>query len=312
MNLTGEILDEFKQLTGKDVKSFINAALNFLNTDYGKISAYYNGKGDNPGSQSYQNFQDLKDERDRIFAVVEQQVTKLRNTKWWIFIQQLEDIDSNLNTLDSINKWSRSSLKTVGYDQSTQLQYALKSGQTLERVAQDILGTANPLDDWYNIAVDNHLTEEDYTPDGDNTVLLGFDQVNRGISVSSIVAVMVGKAIYGIDIDANFHFDPVTQDIAVLSPDDTVTQSVNILCLLKRNQNPAAPSDGLQQELVIGSNRASLNFPIIIRQMTEAFKTDDSLKNFSIISIQVVGDSLQINFQVQTRLDETIQREVLV
>ena len=312
INITRDTLVEFAQLTGKDIIPFLTRVLAFFTGDYNKIVTFYSGKGDLPDPQAFQTFQNLKDERDRIFSTIEQQAYKLRNAKWWILIEQLENIDGRLKTLDNINKWSKSSLKTVGYDQTMQLLYALKSGQTLERVAQDVIRSSNPSDDWYDIAMDNRLKEEDYTPEGEANILIGLDQVNRGIAINSVVAVMDGKSIYGIDIDANFHFDPVQNDIAVLSPDDTVIQDATILSRLKRNQNPASPSDGLQQEIIVGSNRAALNFPIIIRQMTEIFKTDDSFKNFSVLSIEVSGTQLRITYQVQTRLDEQITREVLV
>ena len=58
--------------------------------------------------------------------------------------------------------------------------------------------------------------------------------------------------------------------------------------------------------LIIGQSRASLNFPIITRQLNQTIATDDSLKNFTINSVTYDQDNLYVDFTVQTRLGEVL------
>ena len=46
--------------------------------------------------------------------------------------------------------------------------------------------------------------------------------------------------------------------------------------------------------------------------MSETFATDDSLKNFTITTLAIVGGSLQITYTVSTRLNEVIPNKVIV
>src|SRR5690606_30604404 len=119
-----------------------------------------------------------------------------------------------------------------------------------------------------------------------------------------------GKSIYGKDIDRNFAFKD--NDIRVLGPDETIMQAVEILSTLKKNDNPTYPYLGLQSSLTVGANRAILNFPVIFKQMSEAFSTDDTLKNFNITRLNVEEDALHIDFTVETRLGELIEKTIVI
>lgn len=300
-----DVLAEFKSITSVDAQTYFTNAQTFLSTSYNRIVAYYSGKQSQANQSDFANFTQLQKDTESILALFRLSSKQLSNLKFWLLLDHVEDIDSRLSSLAKINKWSKSSLTNFGYDPAQQALYTLKSRQTLERVSQDVLGTATPDDDWVDIALTNQLREEDYTTAGGVTVQLSFPTINNGITINSVVAVMVGNAIYGVDFDQKIQFDEDAEDLLILSPEDTVTQSLNILANLKKNSNPDFPDLGLQSSVIIGASRASLNFPVIIRQMTEAFASDDSFKNFTLLSIQIVDDSLQISFQVQTRLNET-------
>lgn len=312
MQLTGEILDEFKQITSKDIKSFFQRALAFLNDGYNTITAYYSGKSNTISSEPFAIFNSLKSDRNIMFVAFQDHAKQLDNVKWWLVLEQLESIDSRLNTLDNINRWARSSATNVGYDPAINVSYTIKSNQTLERVSQDILKDNNPIDDWYDIAIKNNLAEEDYSAEGGTAIQLSFPKVTTNQQINSVVDRMDGKTIYGKDLDKKLQFDSATEDLKVLDYDTTVFQSVEILALLKQNDNPDSPSDGLQTGVVIGGNRALLNFPVITRQMTSTFAGDDSLKNFKITSISLDQDNVQVAYEVQTRLNETYSGQVVV
>lgn len=309
MELTVDILREFKQVTSKDIEMFFRKSVSFFSIEYNAIVSYYSGRTTSITSKPFEVFEKLKKECKELFETYHLHSKRFNNVKWWLVLEELENIDSRLSTLSNINRWSRSSLTKVGYDPDVSVQYTLKQNQTLERISQDILQSNNP-DGWVDIALNNDLSEEEYSPEGGVNLTLKYPKINRGLQVNSVVDVMIGKSIYGKDLYKKLSFE--NDDLKVLGYDDTVRQSVETLALLKKNDNPDYPSEGLQTAIIVGGNRVALNFPVIIRQMTETFSTDDSLKNFSVTNLEVKEDNVRIDYEVQTRLNETFDGQAII
>jgi len=290
--------------------SFFSNALDFLNGDYQTIVAYYSGTITSITSEPFTNFALLKQQRNAAFENFNSHKNKLNNLKWFLLLEKMEDIDSRLNTLDNINKWSRSSISKVGYDPSFQFGYTLKQNQSLENVSQSVLGSNNAEDDWVQIALDNDLAEEDYSPEGGTFMNLKLNRANGfNYKINSVVDVIQGKSILGKDLDNVFGFDTVNNDLKILSPDDTILQAAYNLITLKKNDISSARNLGLQTSVAVGTNRALLNFPVIMRQMNSTFASDDSMKEFSISKVGLDQDNVTITWQVKSRLGEVIANE---
>lgn len=298
---------EFERITSKSIAQFYQECLLFFANDYNIIVSYYSGEIKEINSAPFANFEALKKERDSFFEVWQNNIKKFTNLKWFLLIESFEEIDSRFNTLDNINKWSRSSLTKVAYDPSFQLNYTLRQRQTLERVSSDVLGSNNPEDDWVDIATSNYLKEEDYSPAGGTNMNLILENVpGYNFKLNSVVDVMNGISVYGKDLDMNFGFDTANNDLKILSPADTIQQAVDILIRLKSNDIPSVRSLGLQSALVVGTNRALLNFPVIIRQLNNTFASDDSLKDFTVTAIGFDQDNLTVTFTVSSRLNDVL------
>lgn len=310
MEINTETLQEFKKITSKDIYSFINKCLSFFNGDYNIIVNYYTGRSKVISSEPFAVLDQLENEIAILFESFDSHKKQLNNLKFYDLLEIIEEIDSKLKTTRNINRWARSSLSKVGYDPAMNFEYTLKQNETLESISNNILKNSNPNDDWAKIALENALREEDYTIEGGVTIDLKINRINRNINILSVVDTMQGKSIYGKDLDKKLGFDANTEDLKVLDYDSTKIQSVLILANMKKNDNPSARNMGLQSNLVVGTNRALLSFPIINRQMTETFATDDSFKNFRIITLSLDQTALLMNFEVQTRLDEVITQEV--
>ena len=235
----------------------------------------------------------------------------MSDSRFWVVLETLEEIENRLMTLNNMNKWSRSSITNTRYSSSSQIEYTLKQNQTLENIARNVLEQNDYQDSWFDIAFRNQLFEEDYTNEGGNDLLLEIDNtVNLGVQVNSVVDTLQGKSIYGKDLYRKISFE--NDDLKYLDYDKTVTQAVEIMIVHKKNQHPDYPSLGLQSTVCIGGNRALMNFPVIIRQLTETFNSDDSLKEFTVESLEVEQDNLLSNFKVKTRLNEIIQESRLI
>lgn len=307
MNLDKSILTEFEEITQKNLTQFLVRVASFLQQDRSTILAYYNDASRAIDPTAFGRFTILEKELKTIFEAFQLHSSVFNNSKWWDVIEMLEQIDSVFSSLKNTHRWSRSSISRFGYSPNVQMDYTLSESQTLERVSQDVLVDQNPNDQWYDIAINNDLTEEEYEVRGGSVIQLQKAR-NRGtFQIESVIDIMSGKTIYGIDLNRRINFvksDQFQSDLALLDHDDTILQSVEILTNLKKNSNPDFPNDGLQTEVTVGANRALLNFPIIIRQMTQTFASDDTLKNFTVKAMSYEEDNLLITYEVEDRLDE--------
>ncbi|SEW37484.1 hypothetical protein [Chitinophaga arvensicola] len=308
--ITIDILDQFERITGKNIRLFFSKALDFFSTDCNLLIAYYSGNVREIKSDPFATLTALEDMTQTIFAAFHAHGARLTNTRWWYVLDEVEQIDSRLKTIRNIHRWARSTRSGVAYTPGVEMDYTIPAGQTLERISRDVLGDNTPQDEWADIAVSNYLREEDYTPGGGVNIRLRRSSVSGNVVVNAVVDAMDGQRIVGKDLHRSISF--LDNDLKCLSYEDTVRQSVEILATLKRNDNPYVPDCGLQSAVVVGANRASLNFPIIVRQMTATFATDDTLKDFSIQEIKVESDNLLINYQVTSRLNETIDGSILI
>jgi len=311
MKLTVDILREFKKITSKDVELFFRKTISFFLNEYVIITAYYTGQTTSINSEPFVVFEEIKKECSDIFEVIHTQSKQLSNIKWWLLVEQLEEIDSRLKTLSNIDRWGRSSFTKVAYSPSATVQYTLKQNQTLERISSDILLSSDQ-EGWFEIARKNNLNEEDYSIEGGVDLQLEASQISNGNQVDSVVDRMIGKNIYGKDLYRKIQFNSTENDLEILGNDDTILQSVDILIKLKKNDNPDFPNEGLQSEIVVGISQSSLNFPIITRQLTETFNSDDSLRNFLITNLKIESDNLLIDYQIETRLSETYDGQIKV
>jgi hypothetical protein len=311
MQLDPNILSEFKQITGKDIAGYFINAMRFFNGDYSTIVNYYSGITSTISSKPFANFDTLKQQNKDVLETFKEHSRQFNNLKWFLLIEQIEEVDNRLQTLSKINKWARSSLTKVAYDPSFQVEYVMKQNQTLENVASNIEGSQNPNDDWVDIALQNRLSEEDYTPEGGTNVNLSFKRLNVNFNINAVVDVISGKSVYGKDINRQLQFDGDNNDLKVLGYDDTILQAADILANLRKGDNPDNPDHGLQANVIAGGNKAIFNFPVITRQMSASFSNDDTLKNFTINNLSIDQDNLACDYTVATRIGEVIQNGVL-
>lgn len=300
------ILEEFKKITSKDLQLFFKKADIFFKTDYQEITSFYQGKIKQISSIAIANFVHLKTETNSVFEVFHLHSSQMKNQKFWNLLEVIEEVESRLFTLSNMNKWARSSVSNTSYSSSVQFEYVMKQNQSLEDIAKLVLEQSNYQDSWFDIAKRNHLFEVDYDNEGGVELLLELDSTsNLTIQVNSVVDTLQGKSIYGKDLYKSIIF--VDDDLKTLDYDKTVEQSVNIMINHKKNHHPDYPSLGLQSTLVVGGNRALMNFPVIIRQLTEVFESDDTFKQFTVNSLSIEQDNLFSDFKVFTRLNEIIQ-----
>lgn len=309
--INDDLIAKFYKITKMDLSVYFTNVLTFMQTDYQTIQQFYQGTVSTAPQSSFNNFTSIQDQTAEVFQIFRKSGKQFNNIVWWDLLDQIELIDNRLKTLSNINRWARSSSKNVGYSPAQNVDIVLRQNGTLERVAQDVLGSTTPQDDWANIALDNLLAEEGYTADGGAKITVTLNnKANSNFQINSVVDVISGYSVYGKDVSRHISF--IDNDLNVLSYSDTILQAINILVKLRQNDNPDFPNTGLQTQLLVGQTQAALNFPVITRQLNANFATDDSLKNFTVTAIRYDQDNLYVDFTVTSRLGEVMSQSSIL
>lgn len=300
------ILDEFVKITKYPIVTYLTDYTNFVDNHKANVYDYYSGKLKTPIMESFNRLSDLLRESQTIENIIENKRDSFKSGAFWELAELLSDIFIQLETTDNASKWLRSAIGRNDFTPNVEFEYTLRQLQTLEQVASDVSGSSFREQEWITIALRNDLREEDYDTKGGNKLLLS-GRNNATIKLRSVVDNITGEKVYGLDLDRRLQF--VDDDLKVLDYKDTVRQAVNILGGLRRGTTPEFPEDGIALGNGVGTNRANLSFPIMIRQMTATFRRDDTLQSLKIKDISIKDDSLNIVFEVNTRLGEAIQTE---
>lgn len=296
------LIGEFGDIIRYDVTGYLQDYTSLIGENRSRIFAYYNGEDVIPNEESFNLLERMVFASSRIENLTNTHRDRFTTALYWSLLDMMSDIKTSIETIDNSSKWLRSSIEKTNFTPEIEIQTSLAQNQTLEKLSSDT-GATDPNNDWISIALRNDLREEDYTTSGGNTLVTGYRN-RRTIRLRSVVDNIAGEKIHGLDIDRNITF--VNDDLKVLGYKETVTQAVEILAGLRQGSTPEFPTDGIQQNLVVGQNKNSVAFPVLMRQFFNTFRKDDTLKNLTISKITQLTDGIAVEFTVKTRLDETI------
>lgn len=303
--LTNQVLDDFQNETNYDLQKYINNYVYFLENDYPAIIDFFKGTTDIPDAEAFSHLDILLNEISNVFSVVEQNTDSLQDYRYWVLLDQLEEINRNLHSIDNASRWLRSARTQDSYQQDAQITVTNKQGQTLQEFHLNQLGSDDYLNDWYQTAIDNNLREEDYTS-GEPTELKVTFRNNLNLDIQSVIDnIDSAKKTYGLDFDKKIQFE--NNDLKILDHDSTLAQCTAILPIIRKGDILQFAELGLDSSL-LGSNRNQVAFPILFRQLFTTFQIDDSLKSFKITDINFDQDALFISYEVETRAGEVIQQ----
>ena len=303
-----KILDQFKSITSLDIELFLNNVSDFISDNYQSIVNYYTKDTAIDGNIfiDLDNLIDTSILINSAFSNFRDQLSL--TTEFWKLIDIFDEARVKLLTIQNSERWLRATKDTL-FNDSVSPSYVLRQQQTIENVSKD-LGDTIPQDDWVDIAIKNDLEERDYDTEGGNLLHVSYSN-NARIQINTVVASLQGKGVYGLDIDKTFVIDTITEDLKVLTNDETIKQSFLTLISTMKGSIPEFTDDGVDKT-IIGTNLNSIQFPIIFRQISTLFQKDDRFKNFSIISIDQQVSSVEIVLQATTRLDEVLKQDIVL
>ena len=299
-------IEEYEDITGFPLTSYLSSYRDFVNVDSPLITLYYSGISSTPDMPAFNELERLLKVAARLNEVTTSFRTSLQRADFWELIALIEDIRGRLWTIDNSSRWLRSSITKNNFSPTQEVDYITNARQTLEQVASDVGGSDDRDNDWIRLALRNDLREEDYTTQGGAKVTLTSEQ--SGGSVATVVDNLIGENIYGKDIDRKLTF--TNSDLKVMTPKQTIRQAVEIYSQLRQGANPEFPEDGIAASLIVGSNYASFTYAAMFRQLFATFQKDDTLKNFKVIKLEIGGegnrDGIFLEFEIETRMGELL------
>lgn len=298
-----EWIIDMSEAIGLDLRGLFERFESFYTNDFGFIQQYFSGEVQTANPNSFNNLDNLKKEFNLIFRNIEQNQSALNNYKYWEVLELLESMKNDIDTTSNLAKWLRSTVTEVRYSPiSTDL--TLRQNQTLEMLLRES-GDNNWKDNWRDLALNNNLTEEDYTSDGGN--LLSVQLVSgRTLQIQSVVDTISKDTILGKDFNRKLTF--VDDDLDTLDMRNTFIQSAEICVSLRKGGNPSLPELGLAKE-IFGTNRIALNYPFIFRRISECLATDDTFKNSTVEDIRREQDGLFIDIQIESIISDFDTKE---
>jgi hypothetical protein len=272
----------------------------FIQNNLQAIVQYYANSANNPDRESFDFLQDLQTEMTKIKALYTLNKNSFHQVDDWELLDFLEGIDTKLQTISNTSKWTRSSATQNSWrGRVLQTTYTLQDGETLEQVSQIVYGDTNAQDDWTRIALENDLSEWGYNTTSNKAIKVTKQNASSpNYFLNSVVDNLINESLYGLDFNCKIGF--VNNDLAILNYNDTFVQAARILIMLKKGDSPEFRAIGVDPKLAVGASFGSLKFSSIIRQLEEAFATDDTMRNFAVTNVAYNNGVLQISWQVDS------------
>lgn len=298
-------IGRFSSVLRYNVETYLDLYRIFIRTNYPLIYNYFTKPKFAPDAASFDFLNAMTQESDKLNALLNIHSDSFSKVDDWNLLDFIEDVRIKLQTINNLSKWTRSTSTQNSWNAtSVQSNIQLKRNQTIEDITLSILNDNNNQNDWSELAIENNLTEGDYSIRGGATLEITQPLGSSpNLFLRSIVDNLSGDKLYGLDFNNKINW--VNNDLAVLSYIDTVKQSVNTLITLRKGDVPEFFDFGVDINLLTGLDLGSLSYVSIIRQLGNVFASDDSLRNFNITQFSYKDSVSNVSFSIDTMHDVT-------
>lgn len=296
------IVDRFQNLTGYGINAYLQRYVNFVNNYYRNIVSYYNGSDIDKDSFNY--YDQLVVDSNEISGLLDFYSFKFDNAEYWDLIDKFSSIQVNLDTINNLDRWLRSS-RNDRYSSTVKVEYIKKQFESLEHVSKKT-GSLNSVDDWSNIALQNDMHEEAYTSEGGNIMSISFSNAMT-FNFKNIVDSLSVDNLYGKDIQKKFEI--VNGDIKTLEGVDSLTQTFETIFATVKGSIPEFPEDGLTSD-AIGTNVNVINYPSIFRNLLNLFQKDDRFSVITLLDLYRDEDNVYMKVQAKTKIGDILLNEI--
>ena len=293
------VFEEFKSITNFDIELFIDNYISFIDNEFIDIDSFFSGRKNDLDKNALNLFNKLKSDCNVILSLFVIHKTSFKSASYWMLLELIENINERFDSIDNLSKWYRTNFSVTSYSNTISKNFILKQNQTIEDIVLELNGNES---DYYKISRNNNALEE-IIVDGKTITVQLRKQANT--QIESVIDSLVNESIYGLDLNRNIEF--IDNDLVSLEHKATIHQLVEILFGLKINDNPDHPTDGVNPKLLVGATFKSGGYPIILRQLYSTFNQEDSIKSISLTKLQELEDSVFMEFNIETHLNEFIQ-----
>lgn len=304
-------ISKFNKLSGYDITTFFQLSRIFFKTGYVEIEKFYSGKLNFINKKHFVNLNILEHDSKIITSIFKEKRNLMKTVDFWELLDMVENLKTAFQRTQKLSKYLRSSITQGKLKSGFVFAYQMSAEETMEDVAKNILKRSDFQNAGQNVALDNDLREVDWDIDGGTNLLLRDNSFQNNL-VTSMIDNTLGERIYGLDLTKLLKFIPADDDLAVLGYKDTAYQSVDILSTLNKNDIPEFPSLGLAGDIYKGVNFSQLNYPSIVREMTKTFNTDDLFIDFKVKSLSHLDGDLYLEFEVNTKYNLLIIKQVTI
>lgn len=279
----------------------------FILNEYPDIVSFYKGESRKPITSTLSRLDLLIDRVDTLIVQLEKRKRNFTDIRIWDVYDYLHNVLRSLESCKNTAKWVKANFSGE-YDAFLTEKYGMEKNQTIEQVAEKY-GYPQSATSWIELAQRNSTREEDYTNEGNYSLKIRLD-TRQTSDLNSIVSIIKKpEDIWGVDLPRSFHFDSETNDIAVLDNTSTLYQTVETLSLLRQGDKPSRPTDGVSRN-ILGGNRSSVKYPLITRQISNVFGTDDSFQSISVDAAYVLEEALYIDLGITTVDNKKVNQSV--
>lgn len=296
----------FEGVTKYPLSDLLEAYESFMESDRGLIEGYYAGTSSDIPTVSFYNLELILVEFDTAIELFMLHKNNFSDMDSWDLFEIVDDCKIALGMVKASDKFLHSFRTQVGFSTKSTVDYIQSWGESLEDIAKK-QGADSFDNDWTEIALQNGIIEEDYTENGGLKL-----KVQTKGSQSIYVDVVVDSGLsdiefYGRDLNRKLTIvidDEGVGDLDVLGNNETLEQAIGIYMGLKKGNNPERPNDGIDPAITSGTNIGSFQFPIILRQLSDTFDTDDTFTSIEPTNTYIEEDNAFIDFEIYDILNK--------
>lgn len=293
-------------LSNGKLLQYLDAYFDYYRDKYPYMVKFFSGELTNITASVFSDLDSLIRSAEDISNRINLNNYLLPYYKDWEISDYLEDLKMELYRMTKTSKFLRSSKANYDFRGVIEFNYQIPQNKTIEDSIYEVLGSQDYDNKSTEIAIRNDLSELDYDLRGGANLILQVQLSSLNSDIKSVVDNVIGERVYGLDIDRKFAF--VDDDLKTLSYKDTIFQAVLILSNLIKGDHPEFKSFGRTN--IVGQSRNIVSIPTMIREMTNVFSSDDTLTNFSIKNLKSKEDRLELEFNVNTRLELIIKQNI--
>jgi hypothetical protein len=288
------LLDKIESIFGFDVKPFFTDYSNFVSGDLQNMVSFYKGNKNSSIEISQKKLKDLLLRSEEIKEKIESSKFLFGSTDFYTFVDEFEDISLKLLSYLNLKKWVGST------NINNTVNYILAQNETLDIAAQK-LGYSDRDEGGLNLALANSVKETDYSLEGGFSFQMNYQSEASSIKIETLVGLnLMNEELLGRDFSKGLAFSD--NDIKVLPPFETFSQTCSILIKLVRGDNPEFPYSGMDKTLVISKVSSATSFPILLRQLNDVVSADDTISQMILRDVSNESDSLKVKCDFYSQL----------